>query len=196
MSGLSFKIFYVYFMDTKLFLKEGEQTKITENIAQIASGFTLEGFDLIIQITKWIHQHLKSDQNKERKAEIFRKRTADQIIADGFITGCSDIALVFIALARAKNIPTKYVEAIRRKWIESGKEDAIEGHIFAEIYFNNQWRIIDPTEACLKFWYDRYVIYAKGLDSWDIGISGLSELRQKFIDFRNQLLKNNIKRDQ
>lgn len=179
-------------MDTEFFLKEGRQTKISENITQIASEFTSDGFDLIIQITKWIHRHLKPDPNKERKTEIFRKRTADQIIKDGFATGCSDIALVFIALARAKNIPTKYIEAIRRKWIESGKEDAIEGHIFAEIYLNDQWHIIDPTEACLKFWYDRYVIYAKGLDSWDIGINSLSELRKKFIDFRNQLLiKNN-----
>lgn len=174
-------------MEADEFLKEGEQTKITENISKISSEFTEADFDLIIQITKWIHKNLKPNHDKKMKTEVFRKRTADQIIKDGFTTGCTDVALVFIALARAKKIPTKYVEAIRRKWIESGDEDFIEGHVFAEVYINNRWHIIDPTEACLKFWYDRWLIFAKGLDSWDIGIHELSELKQKFLDFRNQL---------
>lgn len=178
-------------METEFFLREGEQTKVTENISKIASEFTEAGFDLIVQITKWIHKNLKSNNDKKMKAEVFRKRTADQIIKDGFTTGCTDVALVFIALARAKKIPAKYVEAIRRKWIESGDEDFIEGHVFAEVYINNQWHIIDPTEACLKFWYDRWLIFAKGLDSWDIGIHELSELKQKFLDFRNQLVTKN-----
>lgn len=175
-------------MEADEFLREGEQTKITENISKISLEFTEVDFDLVIQITKWIHKNLTSNNDKKLKAEVFRKRTADQIIKDGFTTGCTDVALVFIALARAKKIPTKYVEAIRRKWIESGSEDFIEGHVFAEVYINNRWHIIDPTEACLKFWYDRWLIFAKGLDSWDIGIHDLSELKQKFLDFRNQLL--------
>ena len=175
-------------MEIDIFLKEGEQTKIAENISKISSEFTEAGFDLIIQITKWIHKNLKSNQDKQLKTEEFRKRTAEQIIKDGFTTGCTDVALVFISLARAKKIPTKYVEAIRRKWIENGGEEFIEGHVFAEVYINNRWHIIDPTEACLKFWYDRWLIFAEGLDSWDIWIHDFSELKQKFLDFRNQLL--------
>ncbi len=174
-------------METEFFLREGEQTKITENIAKIAAEFTADNFELIAQIIKWIYKNLKSNQDKEFKLEIFRKRTADQIIKDGFTTGCTDIALVFIALTRAKNIPTKYVEAIRRKWIESDEADLIEGHVFAEVYMNNQWYIIDPMEACLKFWYDRWLIFAKGLDSWDIGIHNFNELKQKFLDFRGSV---------
>jgi len=99
-------------MEIDIFLKEGEQTKIAENISKISSEFTEAGFDLIIQITKWIHKNLKSNQDKQLKTEVFRKRTAEQIIKDGFTTGCTDVALVFISLARAKKIPTKYVEAI------------------------------------------------------------------------------------
>lgn len=178
-------------MEIDTFLKEGEQTKITDNIFKIASEFTEAGFDLIIQITKWIHKNLKPSHDKDLKAEVFRKRTAEQIIKDGFTTGCTDVALVFIALARAKKIPTKYVEAIRRKWIEGGNEEFIEGHVFAEVWLNNRWHIIDPTEACLKFWYDRWLIFARGLDSWDIGIHGMDELRKKFLDFRQQVLTKN-----
>lgn len=177
-------------MEIETFLRDGEQTKITENITKIAAEFTADSFELIAQIIKWIYKNLKSNQDKELKLEIFRKRTADQVIKDSFTTGCSDIALAFIALARAKNIPTKYVEAIRRKWIENGQEDLIEGHVFAEVYLNNKWHIIDPTEASLKFWYDRWVIYAEGLDSWDIGIHNFDELKQKFLDFRSRSVGN------
>jgi len=166
------------------FLKEGEQTKITENVSKIASKFTGEGFDLITQILKWIHKNLKPNSDKKIKERIFRRRIAAQIIKDGFTTGCTDIALAFIVLARAKRIPTKYVEAIRNKWMETGDEDCIEGHVFAEVFLNGQWHIIDPMEACLKFWYDRWIVYKIGLDSWDIGIHDFQELKQKFLEFR------------
>jgi len=176
-------------MEQDFFLKEGKQTKITENILKVASEFTGEDFDLITQILKWIHKNLKPNSNKEIKEKVFRKRTADQIIKDGFTTGCTDIALVFIVLTRAKKISTKYIEAIRRKWMETGDEDSIEGHVFAEVFLNGKWYIIDPTEACLKFWYDRWIIYEVGLDSWDIGIHSFQELKQKFLEFRKQTLK-------
>lgn len=175
---------YINNMNQNLFLKQGEQTQITDDISKIASGFSEEGLDLVVKIIKWIRKNLKSNSDKKVKDKVFRQRTADQIIKDGYTTGCTDIGLVFIALARAKNIPTKYVETIRRKWMESEDEDFIEGHIFAEVFFNDKWYIIDPTEACLKFWYDRWIVFAEGLDSWDIGIRNYQELKEKFIEFR------------
>lgn len=171
-------------MDSNLFLKQGDQTQITENILKIASEFSEEGLDLVAKIIKWIRKNLKPNNDKEIKDKVFRQRTAEQIIKDGYTTGCTDIGLVFAALARAKNIPTKYVETIRRKWMESEDEDFIEGHVFAEVFLNDRWYIIDPTEACLKFWYDRHIIFAEGLDSWDVGIRNYKELKEKFIDFR------------
>lgn len=171
-------------MDSNLFLRQGGQTQITENILKISANFSSEKLDLVSEIIKWIRKNLKPNSDKEIKDKVFRRRTADQIIKDGYTTGCTDIGLVFIALARAKNIPTKYIEAIRRKWIESEDEDFIEGHVFAEVFFDGKWYIIDPTEACLKFWYDRWIVFAEGLDSWDIGIRNHQELKGKFIDFR------------
>ena len=40
----------------------------------------------------------------------------------------------------------------------------------------------------------RYVVYAKGLDSWDLGIYDISTMREKFIPFAekfNSKLKDN-----
>lgn len=173
-------------MPQETFLSEGEQAKITENIKNIATEFTGEGLALIEEILKWVHKNLKTNDDSELKKELFRRRTADQIISDGFITGCTDNALAFIALARAKDIPTKYVETIRRKWLDIGDENMIEGHIFAEVEINGKWHIIDPMDACLRFWYSRWIVYARGLDSWDIGIRNFQELQEKFIEFRKQ----------
>ena len=92
--------------------------------------------------------------------------------------------MAFIILARVKKIPTRYVEIIRRRWLEEGKNDFIEGHIFAEVYLNNHWYIIDPEEASIKDWYNRWIIFRRGLDSWDIGIRNFKDLKEQFLEFR------------
>jgi hypothetical protein len=44
-------------------------------------------------------QHLP--HNEMRKDTLFRRRTASQIISDGFVTGCSDRAILFLAIDHA-----------------------------------------------------------------------------------------------
>ncbi|OGC48024.1 MAG: hypothetical protein A3A94_00105 [Candidatus Portnoybacteria bacterium RIFCSPLOWO2_01_FULL_43_11] len=166
------------------YLKSGHQTKITPEIKKIANSFTKDGFDLIFEILAWLHKNLRAEDNPEIKDKLFRKRTAQEIIKSGFVTGCTDWALAFIILARVKKIPTRYVEIIRRRWLEEGKNDFIEGHIFAEVYLNNHWYIIDPEEASIKDWYNRWIIFRRGLDSWDIGIRNFKDLKEQFLEFR------------
>lgn len=172
------------------YLKSGHQTEITEEIKKITQSFNKEGVDLIFEILAWLHKNLRTEKDENVKKEVFRKRTAHEIIKDGFATGCTDWALAFIVLARTKGIPTKYVETIRRRWLEQDKNDPIEGHIFAEVYLNNHWYIIDAEEANIKDWYDRWIIFKKGLDSWDIGIKDYSDLERQFLEFREKYRKS------
>ncbi|MFC1700600.1 transglutaminase-like domain-containing protein [Patescibacteria group bacterium] len=166
------------------YLKSGSQTEITPDIQKIAESFTKQGLDLILEILQWIHPYFEH-QSSDKK-NIFRKRTADEIIKSKMVTGCTDYALVFIALARAKGIPTKYIETIRRRWLDIGKEDQIEGHIFAECFINNNWYIVDPQEHTIRIDYLRFEIYKKGLDSWDIGIHNFDELKEQFLKFKRE----------
>ncbi len=177
------------------YIKGGEQTELTERIKNISEKLIGDGFDLVEGTLKWIHKNLKTKNDPELKNKIFRTRTADQIIKDGFVTGCTDSALVFLALIRAKGVPAKYVETIRRRWLEVGDDDFIEGHIFSEVYINGKWYIIDPAEGQLLFWYNRWVVYDRGLDSWDIGIHNMQELKDKFTNFKDNY-KNNKKTEQ
>jgi len=171
-------------MTKKDYLKQGEQTQITEKIETIADGFKSSGLDLIFEILNWLHKNVKPKTDSEYKNEFFRKRTAEQIIDSGYATGCTDYALVFTTLVRAKNIPAKYIEAISTQWFEKGDLEHLEGHVFSEVQINNNWYIIDSQTAVIKAWYGkRFEILEEGLDSWDIGVRNIEDLKKKFEQF-------------
>lgn len=177
--------------DLNLYLNEGPQTKITDLTKEISVIFESRDLDLIFEILGWIKKNLKKKELGREKIDLFRKRTAEEIIKSGFLTGCTDYALAFIVLARACHIPTKYVEAIRNKWLDIGTEEYLEGHVFAECFINNKWYIIDPEEGDIKSSYGRFQIYAKDLDSWSLGIKNFDDLKVKFLEFRKNYKKTN-----
>lgn len=176
--------------DIKKYLNGGSQTKITPLIKNIVGLFKKEGLDLILEILKWLKNNFKKINSVEGKNKIFRQRTASEIIENKIVTGCTDYALVFIALCRAKKIPTKYIEAIRRRWLDIGEEKFIEGHVFAECFFNGKWYIIDPQEGTINVSYQRFVVFKEGIDSWGIGINNFDELKKQFLEFREKYRKN------
>lgn len=164
------------------YLHSGEQTVITEQIKKI--GETIEGAfeDKVMQIFSYLK---KLKYQPANKGFVIRRRTADQIISDGYVTGCTDEALVFIALARAAGIPSKYIETIDMEWMNSGGE-RMGGHIYAGVFDSGDWRIADPSGRRLDVSIneDGRIIFAEGLDSWDIGIRDANSLEQKFNQFR------------
>ena len=169
------------------YLENTKQIAITDAIKNIADKFKQKDLDLVLEVLDWVFNNFKNiENNKEEKMKLFRKRTADEIIKSGKVTGCTDYAIVFFALARAKKIPTKYVEAIRKRWLDIGDENHIEGHVFAECQINDKWYIIDPQGGTIRTDYRNYAIYKKGLDSWNIGIRSFKDLKEKFIDFKRE----------
>lgn len=165
------------------------QTETTPKVLEIVSALKTQGLDRILNALSWIHKNLKRELDEEYKSEHFRKRTATEIIESGKLTGCTDYALVFLALIRASGIDAKYVEAIEVDWLKDGGNQ-IKGHIFAEVKLKDSWYIVDPQAAVIKAWYGkRYEIYARGEDSWDIGIKNFDELKEKFQAYRKEYLK-------
>lgn len=171
------------------FLKEGEQTKINNEITQIVKSIGGEGLDFVFKALKWEHKNVtkKLPEDVEKNA-IFRKRTAAEIIKDRYASGCTDFALVFIVLARAKEIPTKYVEVISKSYFEENNPNEVRGHVFAECCLNGEWFGVNPMSGDIKISteYSGYVVYAKGLDSWDLGITDIESIREKFTSFAKE----------
>lgn len=175
-------------------LKEGEQTEITDSIKGKFDNFDKENeFEYITEVVKWIKENL--DYNTQNKMRIFRKRTSSQILEDGFVTGCTDYTLVFIVFARLKGIPTKYVEGINKKIDrrEDLREHKLTGHVVAKCKLNNKWYIVDPDSGTLEvnvvkkeenecsFFNRHFKVLGEGLDSWDLGVRSMDDLYE-FID--------------
>ena len=176
--------------EIKKYLIPGPQTQITQEIKEIASdinGTVLEKAQKILDIGP---SFVKS---QEYDKEVFRKRTASQIIQDGYITGCTDAALLFITLARATGIPAKYIETIDKEWLRNGG-DSVEGHIFSQIYDESRgWVWVDPMQRKVDSPPENRVVFKEGLDSWDIGINDFDSLKTNFDEFRKQWLLENSK---
>lgn len=174
--------------DIKFWQQEGKQTQVTERIKKVVKSIQGDGLLFAISALEWIGKNIKLESQYPKKRQFFRKRTADQIIRDRFTTGCTDTALVFIALARAREIPTKYIEAIDRKWLESKSDKNIKGHVFAKIFINGKWYLADPARGYLSVKSipnkNQYIILDEGLDSWDIEIREFADLKERFKKFK------------
>lgn len=165
------------------FLKSGEQTKITPQIQKVADE--LKGsneLETIFNILKWIDKNIEYKRN----AEVFRTRTSDQILTDKYATGCTDFALLYIALSRSLKFPTKYVELLSMKWVASDDE-MIEGHVIAEVKVGDDWIFVDPTRGSVSIKpTSGMMIYDKGLDSWDLGLKSSKDVNERFYTYREE----------
>ncbi|MFH0752308.1 MAG: hypothetical protein V1914_01795 [archaeon] len=149
-----------------------ETTEIIQNFAKDIQG---EGIELAKAILKKIHQNLKKiEMPEEEEHKIRWKRTATQILQDGWVVqgkACTDLAVLFIALAKAKKLESKFVKlySIKRKMLHSAVE------------LTSQKIILDVTngkfdDSTKEIFFDEYKVYKKGRDSWDIGVTGIESV--------------------
>ncbi len=166
------------------YLESGKQTVITPAVLEIARSFEGTTEQKIHQMVQFLRTLRYQTENKN---EVFRKRTASQIITDGYVTGCTDDALVFIALARALSIPTKYIETLDLTWLKNGGRP-INGHVYVGIQNGVEWKVIDPSarNENANIEQDGRVIIAEGLDSWDIGATDFDSLAKMSEEFREK----------
>src|SRR3989338_3496155 len=156
-------------LEANFYLNDGRFTgRGYANLNDIASRIT--GETLIDNIDELV----KSLPFK-KDSEVWRKRTASQIIEDRFVTGCTDSALVFVTLARIKGIPAAYVESIEEHFLQNPEIGDIQGHIFVDVYSErglvsyNPGHGITDKQRKIYLWSPkdpdrRYTEIARGLD--------------------------------
>ena len=142
--------------------------------------------DKVFEIFGWTDNSLKF--NAAEKDQVFRRRTASQIIEDGFYTGCTDKTLVFLVLARACLIPAEYVELLDKSWLENADNDQIKGHVIAAVSLDGKQYFVDPTYSSVSTKITPGTVpMAHGNDSWDIGITA-ENWQEKFKGFKRSWL--------
>jgi len=165
--------------EEKRYLESGEQTRVAEHIESLAEKIRKMQGDTLQNLLGEVKNITYDAKNK---TAVFRKRTSEQILSDGFATGCTDRALVFIATARALGIPAKYVETVDKKWIEN-KTNSVTGHVYAKVFWGGEWTVIDPEKGTIgvDINNDKRVVFKEGFDSWDIGINDFESLKKSII---------------
>lgn len=196
----------VDYSDPNVFISSGEQSKLTSEINNIAKSFN-DNKDLstIMEIYQWMSRNLRLIEGEKFG------RTSHDILTSKGVTGCTDYGLAFIALTRAKEIPTVFVQTARVDWIKERQESnngMITGHILAEVYIdvNNdgkkEWCLVDSTSGRLYLDYNKdnfslsegYYVFAKSLEVWDSGAKNEQEnhmvMMELFKDFDLSLYNN------
>lgn len=184
-------------MDTKpndsQWLVNGPQTQITSTIQTVADSFKVSDFQLTFDILRWIQKNLPPKKLEPHEQDQYLwNLTANQVLKNGFSTGCTDSALVFAALCRAQGLPAQYIEALRRDWLTSNDGQAkILGHAFVKVKIVGDWYVADPAMGTLALnLHSQMIIYGTSLDAWDIGINN-QNWRGKFLVFRQLWQKQN-----
>jgi hypothetical protein len=154
------------------FLEEGKYTARANLVRNISEELKQSTRTLWDAVSRYI-ANLKQDNSD--KGDVFRKRTASEILESGYVTGCTDTALAFIVLARELGIPTKYVETFDEQGLQDTNAKRIQGHIFVDILVDGQWKAYEPKKG---FTGDnnysmngrRYIEVGKGLDFSEVYI--------------------------
>ncbi|MDP3763952.1 MAG: transglutaminase domain-containing protein [bacterium] len=136
---------------------------------------TITAADLI-EIRDRIYKEIEfrpyNDQTKDHEKSIRWKRTAAQILDDGYVysgKACTDLVVLFLAICRSLNLETRFVKLKKENMV----------HSVAEIKLEDGWYIFDISnknnaplkgEITEKNPYKDWELWKKGKDAWDIDL--------------------------
>lgn len=129
-------------------LMTNHEDELIKDIAVKIPGNTTEEFckNIILFMNKCVPM-----QGRTLKDETKFKRTASQILKSKYRNGCCESTTLFVALARAKNIPSMQILTFD---IEDAKENAtkgrsvMNGHFYVGVFDKekNKWYLVDADQ--------------------------------------------------
>ena len=162
------------------------QSEVTPTIQKFLGDYKVKTHEDLAVLLKRIHSSLEfrnyNDATKEYADSIQWKRTASEIIEDGYVYEgkfCSDLALVFIALCKAAGVDAQLLKLIRL--------DGKSTHTIAEIQLEDGWYRLDtsnsgsiPFKGYLaddqvwnKNWEGGWKVWKRGPDLWSMGLHSI-----------------------
>ncbi len=181
-------------------IENGVQTQIDNNILLIARDILTgrtprDTVKTVLSATIDLCRKNPKDEDICEQESGVRGIDVQTLLERGYCCGCSDYATVFVTLARAKGLPTKYVHTLSylsRDYFANNcaRPNHVCGHKFADVLVaRKQWIHVDPTggfiledatEDC-PYYMDnvycegsdepldcKYDVLGKGIDSNDI----------------------------
>lgn len=166
--------------------------KKTENISKLLEKISCTSEVGCISEVLMLIRDLNLKVRKDEISRQFLQRDADQILKDGYLTGCHDDAILFLTFISNFDFDFEYIEAIDTRWLESPMEEKkVMGHVFVKVGD----LLIDPQRKVIYVDGDwvlsRYEIFGKGKEPYDLGLIDFSSMMTKFMDFKEEYKKRN-----
>lgn len=154
-------------------------SEIKNLVKDIKNPITL---DSLIRIKDLMYSKITvrpyNDSTKNKEKEIRWKRTAGEILNDGYVysgKACTDLVVLFIALCNALGLKTNFVKLKKEHMV----------HSVAEIMIGGTWYIFDvanngsiPVEGIIteENSYKDWKLWKKGRDAWDLGLTSFEDI--------------------
>lgn len=161
------------------------QVEVDDSIRSIVAGVSVDEPGDLVDLRSLLFSRLEirpyNEETRAHEREIRWKRTASEILSDGFVyetKACSDINIAFIAMCRALGLETRLV-----KLKAVGNNGT---HTVSEVKVNSSWytydvmkkravpsqgEVIEGAEYGGPPW-GPYLLWKKGRDLWDMGLVG------------------------
>ena len=155
------------------------QIDITAAVRSFARTIPGEGLAFLNNAAEKVHLSLRripyNDATRASEAAIRWRRTASQIIADGYVysgKSCTDEVIAYIAVCCVRGYQARFVKLASGSFV----------HSVAEVRLDNDWYIVDVSagRGAVKGEYspgverDGSLLWKKGRDAWDVGLTGIN----------------------
>jgi hypothetical protein len=185
------------YSNPELYLKSGNQSTLNEKYSsEINTQLSIENVDMeaLAEIFRWKHGYFTLMPSG---GEIGRSTINQLMEVKELAGGCHDHGLVLASICRHYGFPAIMVDTAGIQWAYDYVEgrSGFLGHVFVEVYVNNNWILIDSTSGEYVEDYDPcnpvipmtnpmeskgFFVLLKGLDPEEYGITSLEE---KLIEF-------------
>jgi transglutaminase-like putative cysteine protease len=189
------------------YLRQGEQTQIPDLrlLPDLSPG--QKEMESLRAIYHWMKGEFTAYRAGGKTIGVV---TVNELFTERKLGGCHDHALLFSAVVRAFGYPAVVMETYSISWMKDyreGRSQGFVGHVFVEVYLEDHWVLVDPTNG----WYvaegydpanpfipltgevsgpspeeDGFFVDLKGVDSWDMGIYSVSDLNQRMESTADQ----------
>lgn len=153
------------------------QNVVGENLLKIYNDFgEISSIDDIERFCFYIKNSFIHDSNMTKF-----ERNSEEIAKSNVWSGCSDFGTLVAPILRMNNIPTIYVQTAYIEWIKEYQKNfeslPITGHIFLEVFVDDNWYLLDANNGRLFFNYDidnsnlpmGFIAFSKSMNGHQVG---------------------------
>jgi len=136
---------------TNKWLLSGRQSKAgahVEYLAKFIKGNDLHTLHNILATvkTELANYSAITVRNEEK---IYRQKNVEKSLEKKIFFTCSDAALLFASICRAKKIPCRIMPKLNKKWFEENLWYRDASHVFAEAFIEGKWILADPYSGII-----------------------------------------------